>query len=103
MAGRRRLQDAWPKRERSAVLLPWEKKFMPKKAAKMHRLPCLVVPLLALMMSACVMQQPMYRFRAASVSRISYDPKNCVEMPDGRFKCKDVVFTVQSIEPVKAH
>ena len=80
---------------------------MPKKADKMlrvavpGRLLCLVVPLLALMMSACVVQHPMYRFRANSVSRISYDPKNCVEMPDGRFKCKDVVFTVQSIEPVK--
>jgi hypothetical protein len=76
-------------------------KFMPKKADKTLRLLSLVVPLLALMMSACVMQHPMYLFRANSVSKISYDPKNCVEMPDGRFKCKDVVFTVKSIEPVK--
>ena len=65
------------------------------------RLLCLVVPLLALMMSACAFQQPMYRFRVNSISKISYDPRNCVEMPDGKFKCKDVVFTVKSIEPIK--
>ena len=65
------------------------------------RLLCLCVPLLAFMMTACVIHQPMYRFRANSVAKISYDPKNCVEMPDGKFKCKDVVFTVRSIEPVK--
>ena len=74
---------------------------MPKKADKTLRLLSLVVPLMTLMMSACAMQHPMYRFRANSVSKISFNPKNCVEMPDGRFKCKDVVFTVQSIEPVK--
>jgi len=74
---------------------------MPKKADKTLRLLSLVAPLMALMMSACVMQHPMYRFHANSVSKISYDPKNCVELPDGRFKCKDVVFTVNTIEPVK--
>ena len=65
------------------------------------RLLCLVVPLLALMLSACAIQKPMYRFRVNSISKISYDPRNCTEMPDGKFKCKDVVFTVKSIEPVK--
>ena len=65
------------------------------------RLLCLVVSLLALMMSACAFHQPMYRFHANSVAKISYDPRNCVELPDGKFKCKDVVFTVTSIEPIK--
>jgi hypothetical protein len=64
-------------------------------------LPGLVGSLLALFMTACAIPRPMYRFHANSVSRISYDPKNCVAMPDGRFKCKDVLFTVNVIEPVK--
>jgi hypothetical protein len=42
-----------------------------------------------------------YHFTAKSVTRISYDPAKCTELPDGRFKCKDVVFTVSSIEPNK--
>jgi hypothetical protein len=71
------------------------------RAATPGRLLCIVVPPLALLMSACAIQKPMYRFRANSISKVSYDPKNCIELPDGKFKCKDVVFTVKSIEPIK--
>lgn len=75
--------------------------FKSRSDATPGRLLCLAVPLLALLMSACAVQKPMYRFRASSVSRITYDPKRCAELPDGSFRCKDVVFTVNSIEPVK--
>jgi hypothetical protein len=57
-----------------------------------------LIPFTLLFLTACAVQNS-YRFTAKSVTRISYDPKQCVELPDGRYKCKDVLFTVSAIEP----
>jgi hypothetical protein len=52
---------------------------------------------LMLIVNGCAVQR-MYRFTPKSVTRINYDPKHCTQMQDGRIKCKDVVFTVASID-----
>ncbi len=59
------------------------------------------IAMASLLLNACAAQRP-YRFTARSVTRISYDPNRCVELTDGTYKCKDVVFTVSSIQPVTA-
>jgi hypothetical protein len=60
-----------------------------------------VVALLTILfLDACAVQQP-FRFRPTSVTRVTYDPTRCIEMPGGKFKCKDVVFTVAAVEPAK--
>jgi hypothetical protein len=69
-------------------------------ARKAKQVLCSLVPFTLLFLTACAVQNS-YRFAAKSITRISYDPKQCVEMPDGKYKCKDVVFTVSAIEPVK--
>lgn len=58
-----------------------------------------LTPIMLLFLTACAVQNS-YRFTSKSVTRVTYDPKQCVELPDGRYKCKDVVFTVSAIEPV---
>lgn len=57
----------------------------------------IVAAALSLTLTACAVQKP-FRFAPRNVSRITYDPKNCVEMPNGKFKCKDVIFTVAAVE-----
>ena len=69
-------------------------------ARKAKRVLRSLVPFTVLFLTACAVQNS-YRFAAKSVTRVTYDPKQCVELPDGRYKCKDVVFTVSAIEPVK--
>ena len=63
----------------------------------------LALPLLAMLLGGCTVAEKSYRFHANSIKRISYDPKNCVELPDGTFRCKDVIFTVNSIEAFNKH
>ena len=58
------------------------------------------VAMASLLLNACAVQRS-YRFTAKSVTKISYNPNRCVELPDGPYNCKDVVFTVSSIQPVK--
>ena len=48
-------------------------------------------------LTACAVQRP-FRFAPRNISKISYDPKNCVEMLDGKFKCQDVIFTVNAVQ-----
>lgn len=48
-------------------------------------------------LTGCAIQKPL-RFTPKSISRIQYDPRHCTQTPDGRFRCKDVVFTVTSID-----
>jgi uncharacterized lipoprotein YajG len=62
---------------------------------------CLTIAVLAMLFSGCAAAKSTYRFSANSVTRITYNPKNCAETVDGRFKCKEVVFTVTSIQPIK--
>lgn len=50
-----------------------------------------------LMLTACAVQRP-FRFTPKSISRIVYDPRNCSQMMDGTFKCRDVIFTVTRVE-----
>jgi len=69
-------------------------------ARKAKRVLRSLIPCALWFLTACAAQNS-YRFTSRSVTRISYDPKQCVELPDGRYKCKDVVFTVSAIEPVK--
>ena len=69
-------------------------------ARKAKRVLRSVIPFTFLFLSGCAVQHA-YRFAPRSVTRISYDPKQCIELPDGRYRCKDVVFTVSGIEPVK--
>ena len=59
---------------------------------------CLILPILVLFLNACAVQQP-FRFHAKSVTKVTYDPNNCTQLPDGKFKCKDVIFTVATVEP----
>ena len=61
----------------------------------------LAVAVLAICLSGCAAKTAAYRFTAKSVTKITYDPKNCAETLDGRFRCKEVVFTVTSIQPIK--
>jgi hypothetical protein len=61
----------------------------------------LLTSLFAIVLSGCAAQKPM-AFHANSISKISYDPKNCVQLPDGAYRCKDVIFTVSSVEAVRA-
>ena len=58
------------------------------------------IPLLSFFLNVCAMQKP-FRFRASSITKITYDPASCSQLPDGKFKCKDVVFTVATVEPTK--
>jgi hypothetical protein len=53
-----------------------------------------------LSLTACAVQKP-FRFAPRSISRIVYDPKNCLQLPDGTFKCRDVIFTVTTVEVPK--
>jgi hypothetical protein len=50
-----------------------------------------------LALTACAVQKP-FRFTPKSISRIAYDPRNCLQLPDGTFKCRDVIFTVTMVE-----
>ena len=59
----------------------------------------LILPLTILFLNACATMERPFRFHANSITKISYDPKNCTQMPDGKFKCKDVIFTVAAVEP----
>jgi len=60
----------------------------------------LAVTIVVFFLDACAVQRP-FHFRPASVTKVTYDPNRCSEMPDGKFKCKDVVFTVGIVEPEK--
>jgi hypothetical protein len=40
-----------------------------------------------------------FTFHANNITRVSYDPKLCTQLPDGTFRCKNVVFTVNAITP----
>jgi hypothetical protein len=50
-----------------------------------------------LTLTACAVQKP-FRFSPRSISRISYDPGSCSQMMNGTFKCRDVIFTVTTVE-----
>lgn len=50
-----------------------------------------------LTLTACAVQRP-FRFTPKSISKIVYDPKNCSQMLDGTFKCRDVIFKVSTVE-----
>ena len=64
------------------------------------RIVVLAVTVVVFILDGCAIQRP-FHFRPASVTRVTYDPNHCSEMPDGKFKCKDVVFTVSTVEPAK--
>jgi hypothetical protein len=66
-----------------------------------HRALLLLTPVLIALLSGCAAQKP-FQFHANAIQKISYDPKNCTELPDGAFRCKNVVFIVSSVEPVQA-
>ena len=80
-------------------------KFSGKKSALIRRTPslmlCLAIAVMPMFLSGCAAKMA-YRFSAKSVTQVSYNPKNCSETLDGKFRCKDVVFTVATIEPVKS-
>jgi len=61
----------------------------------------LAIAVMPMFLSGCTVKT-LYRFSAKSVTNVSYDPRNCAETLDGKFKCKDVVFTVATIEPIKS-
>lgn len=49
-----------------------------------------------LVLTGCVAHRP-FLFSSKSISKVSYDPKACIELPDGKFRCRDVVFTVNTV------
>jgi len=77
--------------------------FRQKGATVIRKTSELMLYLLAVMpmlMTGCAVRTA-YKFSAKSVTQINYNPKNCTETVGGKFRCKDVVFTVTKIEPVK--
>ncbi len=66
-----------------------------------NHITCLAVAGLAMLLSGCAAKTA-YKFSAKSVTQINYNPKNCAETFNGKFKCKEVIFTVATIEPVKS-
>ena len=71
----------------------------PAKSRSGMRILFLILPIITLFLNACATMERSFRFHASSITKISYDPKNCMQMPDGKFKCKDVIFTVAAVEP----
>jgi len=57
----------------------------------------MAVAAVLLALTACAVQKP-FRFAPKSIRRISYDPRNCSQMLDGTFRCRDVIFTVTTVE-----
>jgi hypothetical protein len=57
----------------------------------------MTIAVVLLMLTACAAQKP-FRFVPKSVSQISYDPSSCTQMPDGKFRCRDVIFTVTAVQ-----
>ena len=57
----------------------------------------MTVAIAFLTLTGCAVQKP-FHFAPKSISRIVYDPKNCSQMLDGTFKCRDVIFTVNLVE-----
>ncbi len=79
--------------------------FSRKKNANVGRktarhITCLAVVVLAMLLSGCAARTA-YKFSAKSVTNVSYNPKDCTETFNGKFKCKDVIFTVATIQPGK--
>ncbi|HLW52318.1 MAG TPA: hypothetical protein VKW06_05710 [Candidatus Angelobacter sp.] len=68
-----------------------------KLAGPQKQIAVTLVAVAAVLISGCGAQRS-YHFTPKSVTRINYDPKHCTELTDGRFKCKEVVFTVASID-----
>jgi hypothetical protein len=62
---------------------------------------CLIIAGMWMLLSGCTVAKN-YKFSSKAVTNVSYNPKDCVEMVNGKFKCKDVVFTVATIEPIKS-
>ena len=58
------------------------------------------VSVMTVLLQGCVMQRP-FHFHPNSVTRITYNPSRCKEIPGGQFKCSDVVFSVSAVEPEK--
>jgi len=69
-----------------------------RAARTTHGALLLLTPVLMLLLNACAVQKP-FQFHANSITKISYDPKNCTELPNGKFRCKDVIFAVSAVEP----
>lgn len=51
---------------------------------------------LLLSLTGCAAQKPLH-FSPRNISRIQYDPHSCRQLPDGKFQCNDVVFTVAAV------
>jgi PBP1b-binding outer membrane lipoprotein LpoB len=77
------------------------KKDAPVAGKNASQMVYLAIAILAMFLSGCAAARSTYRFSANAVTRITYDPKKCAENVDGTFKCKEVVFTVKAIEPIK--
>ena len=57
-----------------------------------------LVTISTFLLSGCAVQNR-YAFSPKAISRVTYNPKDCKEQPDGTFRCKQVVFTVNAIQP----
>ncbi len=69
-----------------------------KTKSRTARLFCLTaVALLFVLPTGCAARAPLH-FAPQGVMRVTYNPNNCSELPDGKFKCKDVIFTTGIID-----
>jgi len=59
-----------------------------------------LVSVMVVFLQGCIVQRP-FHFHPSSVTRITYNPSRCKEIPGGQFKCSDVVFSVAAVEPGK--
>lgn len=56
-----------------------------------------VAAVLILFSSGCAERQPLHLV-AKGITKITYNPRNCEQMPDGRVHCKDVIFTTALVD-----
>lgn len=55
-----------------------------------------------ILLSAGCAEHTVLHFAPSGVMRVSYNPKDCVELPNGQFKCKQVIFTAGIIDASKS-
>jgi hypothetical protein len=62
----------------------------------------IAVVIIILICTGCAEHAPL-RFAPKGITRVSYNPRNCEELPDGRFKCKEVIFTTAMVDVSKGN
>jgi hypothetical protein len=62
----------------------------------MGRIGCVIGMVCLLAAPGCTAKKPL-RWGPKDVRRVTYNPKDCRELPDGRVECKRVIFTLGTV------